>query len=598
MKLTKILLIFILIIFIQISSQTTYNISGELFGKAVEHSYHPKFLITFYDSAHNTIIYDSASIFYNFSVTAGAKGKLIISRSGFITNPAEKIFDDYIHSNQINIDFNTFDTTKPEIILTQIPDTLIINSIDTIKYQTTDNSSFTIHNTAYLQYNNSWQQIFEKNTNHNLQKPKFTISPNKIGKYKLKIIVFDSDSNTQEILDSFYVIDTIPPIIDITSPNNGEKWEIGTNHNITWNASDNIDIISRSIYYSYDNQNWNLIDSSENSTGTYSWLVPNTISNTCKIIINVYDECHNTASDISENFGIIDTIIPDTISPTINITSLDKLIQKNTTYNIKWDASDDNTVSAISIYFSNDSGSTYNLIDSSNSNPGIFSWDIPDSIYHSCYIKIFAYDLGGNKGQDISNIFEIDDYEAPQVNIIEPTSDSMIKAGSKMIIRFSATDNENKINYFKTYLSTDSGSTYIMRKEGPYFGGEKYIEIFTNQADIAEKCIIKIEVSDENGNKGQSVSDTFSIVIPTEIINFSHFPKKFNIKITERTFIIEMEKTDKVDISLVSLNGKIILKKHEIFKAGRYSFNKKNIAQGIYILRVKRSNKTITKKIF
>lgn len=602
MKFTKALTIFILLLSINVFSQTC-TISGIISGTAAEDPYHPKFLITFFDSANNnTIIKDSSyngSNGYSITIRIGAKGKLIISRPGFISDPTEKIFDDYILTNQININFDTQDTTKPEIDSIQIPDTLIVNVTDTIKFKPIDNSTFTIQNIIYTQFNNDpWEEIGKTGKVNNLYRlRKIPITFEKIGNYRIKIKAIDSDSNTTEKISDLYVIDTISPTINISSPNSGEKWKIGTNHNITWTASDNIGIISRAIYYSYDNQNWNLIDSSNNNTGTYSWLIPNTISNTCKIKISVYDECLNTAFDVSENFEIIDSIIPDTIPPTINITNLDNVIQKNTAYSIEWDATDDNAVSAISIYFSNDSGSTYNLIDSSNSNPGIFSWDVPDSVYHSCYIKIFAYDLEGNKDQDISNIFEINDYEAPQVIILEPTNDSIIKAGSKIIVRFNATDNEDRINYYKVYLSTDSGSTYIPRKEGPYFGGEISKEIFTNQTNISEKCIVKIEISDENGNIGIAFSDTFSIVIPTETSHVSNLPKKFNINITEKSFIIEMEKTDKVHISLVSMNGRIIINKTEILKTGRHNIYKGDIAQGIYILRVRRIDKTITKKI-
>jgi len=72
--------------------------------------------------------------------------------------------------------------------------------------------------------------------------------------------------------------------IQITSPNGGELWEIGSTKQILWNSSDIIDV---KIEYSYNNgASWNTVVSSYPSTGVYTWIVPNIMTNQARVKIS------------------------------------------------------------------------------------------------------------------------------------------------------------------------------------------------------------------------------------------------------------------------------------------------------------------------
>jgi hypothetical protein len=77
--------------------------------------------------------------------------------------------------------------------------------------------------------------------------------------------------------------------IQLSAPNGGENWYVGTTQNITWTSTN---ISNVKLEYSTDNgQSWLLITpSTPASTGSYSWIIPDNPSTTCKVrISNVTD---------------------------------------------------------------------------------------------------------------------------------------------------------------------------------------------------------------------------------------------------------------------------------------------------------------------
>jgi hypothetical protein len=90
--------------------------------------------------------------------------------------------------------------------------------------------------------------------------------------------------------------------VTVTSPNGGEIWTQGTTHNITWTS---IAVINVMIELSVNNgASWSPVISSTPSTGTYSWLVPNTPSTQC--LIRVSDVSNPATNDLSDAVFTID----------------------------------------------------------------------------------------------------------------------------------------------------------------------------------------------------------------------------------------------------------------------------------------------------
>ena len=113
--------------------------------------------------------------------------------------------------------------------------------------------------------------------------------------------------------------DTIPPQISISAPNGGENWIVGTQQNIKWNATDNVGVDHINIQFSSNNGvSWSDVVLGIANSGKYTWTVPNSVSNTCRIKVIAYDAAGNADFDISDgSFAIIQSC-PVPSAPTLH----------------------------------------------------------------------------------------------------------------------------------------------------------------------------------------------------------------------------------------------------------------------------------------
>jgi hypothetical protein len=108
-----------------------------------------------------------------------------------------------------------------------------------------------------------------------------------------------------------------PPRIVVTSPNGGEVWFVDSTYDITW-LSENFTGANVKLEFSTDaGVNWIPIITSTPNDGVHPWVIPDSISNSCKV--RVSDAVDGDPYDISDSnftitrepdFGII--AIPDT----------------------------------------------------------------------------------------------------------------------------------------------------------------------------------------------------------------------------------------------------------------------------------------------
>lgn len=136
------------------------------------------------------------------------------------------------------------------------------------------------------------------------------------------------DSKIGDLLSG---IDTQAPEAAVTSPSAGEELKVGETHDIEWTATDNVGVESIALYLTTDGSNYELVDSSDNNTGTYEWTVPNETSNDCKIKVYAYDAMGNVGSDESGVFSIGGTSIIHNLSEAGKMITISK---NSTSYNI------------------------------------------------------------------------------------------------------------------------------------------------------------------------------------------------------------------------------------------------------------------------
>src|SRR6185369_14050763 len=76
------------------------------------------------------------------------------------------------------------------------------------------------------------------------------------------------------------------PTLSVSSPNGGEVWKIGSEHDITWVVDDRVTAVK--LETSCDNATtWQtIIDSTAGAAGRFGWTVPNVESNQCRVRVS------------------------------------------------------------------------------------------------------------------------------------------------------------------------------------------------------------------------------------------------------------------------------------------------------------------------
>jgi hypothetical protein len=141
----------------------------------------------------------------------------------------------------------------------------------------------------------------------------------------IRIRVYDSDGNSDTaVSSSFAIFDSIIPIVSVSAPNGLERWSISSKKEIRWTASDNIAVVSCSIFVSTNNRiGWTLLHGGvcTNGSGVESCSMPNELSDSCWIRIDVYDAAGNNSADTSDQpFQLVSRPYfncADSIEPTI-----------------------------------------------------------------------------------------------------------------------------------------------------------------------------------------------------------------------------------------------------------------------------------------
>jgi uncharacterized repeat protein (TIGR02543 family) len=92
------------------------------------------------------------------------------------------------------------------------------------------------------------------------------------------------------------------PTVAVVAPNGGEVYPVSSTQSIQWTASDPEGVASIDLAYSTDGGATypNAIATGIANTGSYAWLVPNTVTNTARVRATAHDVDGNTAADASD----------------------------------------------------------------------------------------------------------------------------------------------------------------------------------------------------------------------------------------------------------------------------------------------------------
>ncbi len=403
------------------------------------------------------------------------------------------------------------------------------------------------------------------------------------------------------------VIATSPNFItadlSLTSPTGGEQWRAGETEVISWNSSF---ITYVNLEYSVDGGAWTTIaDSINGGAGTYSWLIPDELSNQALVRIsysgnsNVYDQSSSTftilnlqitspdggegweigstaavtwttnltgnvdidlstdggatysqniASGIPAGQASYTLTVPDLptgearirISSSSNSDVLDESADNFTigtvtisqpvggenwmaghSYQLAWTAT--SGIRVISMEYTDDDGATWNVIRSAYpANYNSYYWYIPNGVWGN-NIKIRMYDAATGIGKThMSNPISI-----ATLQIQSPLNGAIYKWGDNVVINWAASSNVGNVS---VEYSTDGGSTYTLIQDNIAASAGTYTWIVPNGLSSDQ---MKIRVRDEsnsdfsNTNPGYFTVGNISVLIPNggeKIIGGIYYP--------------------------------------------------------------------------
>lgn len=295
---------------------------------------------------------------------------------------------------------------------------------------------------------------------------------------RVKITDVSNSSVTDQSNSSFTISGAPSQSVTVISPNGGESWHIGSSHNITWTQNN---VANVKIDYSTNNgSSWiQVVASNPASIGSYSWIIPNSVSASCKVKIT--DVSNSSVSDQSDNTFTI------SVAPVPSITVFSPNGGENwevgSSHSITWTQTN---VSNVRLDYSTNNGSSWNqVVASIQASTGSYSWTIPNTVSTSCKVRIS--DVSNSTVSDMSNaVFTISSAPIPAVTITSPNGGEKWFVGAQYCITW----NSANIDSLELEYSTNGGTEWILIEASAAANLGSYIWTIPNTPSA--ECIVRI----------------------------------------------------------------------------------------------------------
>lgn len=306
--------------------------------------------------------------------------------------------------------------------------------------------------------------------------------------------------------DAVFSIDNQVPSLTLSGVTASQVIPAGTAVNLTWTASDNMQLASQPIKLEYldpSTSTWTLIADQEANDGAYTWTLPSSTLVATQLRISAKDLAGNVGTEVSPTFTI------NNHQTLVNITSptTGDYVSSAVTKTITWtvtDAPPPGTGTA-SVEYSLNGGTSWNLIASANTGTSQ-SWTPPAGESTNVKIRVRFTDGFGVVTTAISNAFVLDN-TAPTVTLgAQPASEYPV--GSVLNIAWTASDN-NGVKANSATLKYSDGSVYTIVSGQPVSSNYNWTLPFT---PVDTAMTVKIQVEDLAGNIGEVTSTQFVLL--------------------------------------------------------------------------------------
>ncbi|MCK4758031.1 MAG: hypothetical protein KAS67_06245, partial [Thermoplasmata archaeon] len=325
-------------------------------------------------------------------------------------------------------------------------------------------------------------------------------------------VVDEVGNNASDTSNGTFTFNSSPPEVIVFSPDGGEILNGGGQHLIEWSAFDDIGLAPNpiSIYYSINNGvNWTVIAANEPNDGQYLWSIPYETSDACRVKVVATDISGGDGWDMSNDTFTIDSTLPFV---KVNLPNGGEVFKGGTQTNITWTMWDNfgAPMNTIDIYYSLNNGADWTLISANELNDGHYLWDIPFANSEDCLVRINGTDTAGNVNTDQSDgVFTIDS-TAPNVLVIYPNGNELLRGNDVYVIQWSASDNFGlAATPITMYYSLNNGAIWtLIAGNEANDGSYDWLTPFSNST----QCLIQIVAVDEVGYTTSDESNfTFTI---------------------------------------------------------------------------------------
>jgi PGF-CTERM protein len=323
------------------------------------------------------------------------------------------------------------DTTAPTTAVTVPPDTTPIPSGTSLDWTNTDvmlsfhrvdNGGGNVTGVAYTNYSLNGVDWLNETGDTD-----FSINITAEGETTVWYYSVDNAGNPETTKNLTVRIDTIPPgtVTNLNDTDASWTW-------IQWNWTNPEDPSLDHVEVWLGAFNATTTGESYRAEG----LVPDTT-----YTVNV------RAVDVAGNKGAWQNDTADTLvdeeAPVVTVTAPNggEVWNVGSAYEIIWTATDNAGVDTIDIAYSTDGGANYTNIAVGEANGGTYTWTVPNDQSTACKVKVVAYDVGGNTGEDVSDVdFTIADTEDPVLTVTAPTEGATFTTAT-ITVSGTATDN-------------------------------------------------------------------------------------------------------------------------------------------------------------
>lgn len=300
--------------------------------------------------------------------------------------------------------------------------------------------------------------------------------PDNIG--SLKCLVRVDESTSAGITDKSDSVFTISSL-SVLEPNINELLLSGTKRTIKW-VSKNIRKVKIELTTDYGATWKTITDSTDASTGAFSWTVNELDSRTC--CIRISDVSNRESFALSHIFGISRLILT---SPNGG-----QQLESGQIYQVKWLYS--STVSRLQLQYSLDNGTSWNTIAANlTAMPAVYNWVIPNYASKTCLLRV--------GDQENPNSFDESDsqFSINTLRILTPNGYESLQAGTKREISWL---NLKSVSDYRLEYSTDNGSNWTIIQNSVSRGESDTTRyIWSVPSTPTSQALIRVQDASSNG---------------------------------------------------------------------------------------------------